>query len=782
MVKPVLSNFYWIQVCLKEGYADWAALECAKQAAGYMDLLAHQTPGMNILEVGGGTAATTRSLVGALRSGQEGSMRSLRCGRYDFTDISPAFLEKAREEFANHESQMTFGTLNIERDFAEQGYSEGFYDVVAADNVLHVTSDLGKTLRNIRKALKPGGKLIMHEFLRPTGLTAGFIFGTFPGWWLGAADNRTLSPALAPNEWDVIMKSNGFSGVDIVFRDFDDDVAHQVGWLVTTATEDDSTSPLLVKRNEKQQAVIVVDKTSEEQQSLSNELVPLFHELTGTNPQIVDLTMAAAETEIENDALVILLVDFGKSFIASLNESTWSSMSSLIQRSRRLLWVSAGGGREVNPDHGMLDGLARTLRTEKYDLHLVTVALDLAATKSSKSTLVMNVAKEMLSREAHQSYEQDYSEIDGLLYTRRLNEAAHIKSAIDARVAPYQDVPTPLDGSARFKVSTVAFSGADDSPHYVQIPEAPQKLSSNDTVEILVRATTLQSRARNLVLENKDDPTQGNYCSGTVSRANARSGFVPGDRVLAAYKGVIASHVEVSSQLVALLPVDLSFTDACSILPPVVAAYHAIVEVAVVKPRQSILIYNGATAFGQAAIKLLASRGVTDVWTTADNREESAWIVTNQLVPAGRILPKAWFGSESILITHLKRRFDIVLTQASDAATMLLHYVKSGGRCITVDTSAALAKNFDTIRYAPKDVCMCTISSGTITPESLAYALTFPIPAMKSLKNETKIMLASDLSTIFARSQSPHECSTAIIEFSDQDTVDVSLNYSLSML
>jgi SAM-dependent methyltransferase len=95
--------------------------------------------------------------------------------------VAAAFLDEAREEFLVYEAQMRFGRLDIEQDLASQGYEEGSYDVVVADNVLHVTPNLGKTLRNVRKALRTGGKLIMHEFLKPNGWTAGFIFGVFPG-------------------------------------------------------------------------------------------------------------------------------------------------------------------------------------------------------------------------------------------------------------------------------------------------------------------------------------------------------------------------------------------------------------------------------------------------------------------------------------------------------------------------------------------------------------------------------------------------------------------------
>jgi SAM-dependent methyltransferase len=176
---------------LKSYYEECTTYRNTAQAASYIDLLAHQTPGLKFLEVGGGTASATRPIIKALASGlQDAPGSSLRCARYDFTDVSSAFFEEARQEFSSYHSQITFGTLDIEKEFSQQGLEEEFYDVIVADNVLHATSDIGLALRNARKALKPGGKLVMTEAVKSDGWTFGFLFGVFPGWWLGSLCSR----------------------------------------------------------------------------------------------------------------------------------------------------------------------------------------------------------------------------------------------------------------------------------------------------------------------------------------------------------------------------------------------------------------------------------------------------------------------------------------------------------------------------------------------------------------------------------------------------------------
>lgn len=758
---------------LKGGYDEWADYDCAKQAASYIDLLAHQRPGMNLLEVGGGTGATTRNFTSALRAGANTPMRSLRCNRYDFTDISVAFLEKARTEFADFVWQMTFRTLNIEHNFADQGYTEGSYDIVVADNVLHVTSNLGKTLRNVRKALKPGGKLIMHELLRSTGWTAGFIFGVFPGWWLGVEDDRVLSPNLTPEGWDEALRANGFSGVDMVLRDFDTKDSHQVGWLVATATEEKSTVSPIVQPQSRHQAIVVIDKSLEQQRLLSDDLLPPIYNLTGLQPHVLDLA-TAANIEINKEALVILLLDYGPSFLADLDETKWKPMSFLIQKSRHLLWVSAGGGREASPDHGLLDGLARTLRSEYYDLHLVTVALELAQTKTNKETHLVEVAREMLSRTLYQSYEQDYTEIDGLLHTKRLVEARDLKSAMDARVIPYEVLSTPLDGQIRFKVSTSSFPGSDMESHYVRIPEPLSKSLAGGTVEILVRAVSLRFGDRSTLLGGGDNPLYGSYCSGTVLSAGSDCAFEPGDRVIAAHAGSFRSHVRVQRQFVTKLPAALSFTDACIFIPLLASAYNAFVEVGRIKYGKSVLVHDGASPFGQVAIRLLKDRGVTSIWTTASSKEESHEITEGLQLSEEHVFPKSWFETQSTLATLGKRKFDIVFGDHTDSPRLLLDYITSGGQYVRFGPIPLLAKDRQVVHSAPENIRLVTIPVEMATTEALKYATDMSSLVPTSLKDETVVLPASELASIFSSLKSSADRKGVVVRFDESDSVDVS--------
>ena len=136
---------------------------------------------LRVLEIGGGTGATTAFVLPAIA--QENI-------EYTFTDISPVFLSRAREKFQNF-TGVHYKLLNIERSPLEQGFPAGGYDIVLAANVLHATRDLRQTVAHARQLLRPGGLLMLIEGVRPDRWL-DMTLGLTDGWWRFA--DRDLRP------------------------------------------------------------------------------------------------------------------------------------------------------------------------------------------------------------------------------------------------------------------------------------------------------------------------------------------------------------------------------------------------------------------------------------------------------------------------------------------------------------------------------------------------------------------------------------------------------------
>ena len=156
-----------------------------QHACDYVDLVAHQNPALRILEIGAGTGGTTLPILEKL-GGQDG--KKLRCLRYDYTDVSGGFFDAARKRFKPWSSLLVYRILDIEKELSGQWFGIQEYDVVVASNVLHATSLLAHTMKNVHNLLKTGGKLIMIEETVPA--LRRFPWATLPGWWLSKSWNQ----------------------------------------------------------------------------------------------------------------------------------------------------------------------------------------------------------------------------------------------------------------------------------------------------------------------------------------------------------------------------------------------------------------------------------------------------------------------------------------------------------------------------------------------------------------------------------------------------------------
>lgn len=124
---------------------------CFEPFARYLEAISHKNPALKVLEIGAGVGAVTGDVLSVLAppsetfseegvEGMEGDHQyttTPRFARYDYTDISPAFFEKAEDKFKSHRARarIAFKALDIENDPFGQGFEVGSYDLVVAGSV-----------------------------------------------------------------------------------------------------------------------------------------------------------------------------------------------------------------------------------------------------------------------------------------------------------------------------------------------------------------------------------------------------------------------------------------------------------------------------------------------------------------------------------------------------------------------------------------------------------------------------------------------------------------------
>lgn len=113
------------------------------------------SPGERVLDVGCGTG--TLAVLMAQKVGTSGEIVGI--------DLSPRMIERARRKALL--PQLKFYQQSIEAI----NFPDGYFDAVTATYVLHEMPRAARcnTLREIRRVLKPGGRLLVVDIYRPGG-------------------------------------------------------------------------------------------------------------------------------------------------------------------------------------------------------------------------------------------------------------------------------------------------------------------------------------------------------------------------------------------------------------------------------------------------------------------------------------------------------------------------------------------------------------------------------------------------------------------------------------
>ena len=118
---------------------------------------ATRRPGpLRVVEFGAGVGGSTAAALAAL----DGHPVD-----YLFTDVSPFFLDAARDRFGDHPA-VQYALADINSELRGQGLTTGAADVVLAANVLHNAHHIGDLLHRLRPLLAPGGLLAIVESCR----------------------------------------------------------------------------------------------------------------------------------------------------------------------------------------------------------------------------------------------------------------------------------------------------------------------------------------------------------------------------------------------------------------------------------------------------------------------------------------------------------------------------------------------------------------------------------------------------------------------------------------
>lgn len=606
--------------------------------ARLLDLASHENPALRFLEVGAGTGGMTGHIIKALQE-REARTGSPSFSEYTYTDISPAFFERAKSRWPDLQDRMTFKTLDLDRSVDSQGFEAGSYDYIVAASVLHATPHLEENIRSISKALKPGGRLILLEVINPDDIATNFMAGLVPGWWVAREEWRPHSAAIPEHLWDKCLRENGFSGNNVVIRDYENDKCHIMSIIVSTAVGQPLDAQETPSKSGK--VVFVIDDSERDQQQ---DLVNSVRSKVGIKDQHADVcpfTLDCLEVTLagltEHDT-VICLAEADKPVLANLTEEKFKSLQYLISHARKLLWVtSASTGDSQYPDYSIMQGFFRTIRAEQSDSHIVTLAIEGAADMATRASYVQKVFQSSFGPQP--SGELEYHVIEGLLTTGRAVEDVTGNRTVRSLLSRQLQLKSWAEGPA-LQLS-VGSPGNLDTLRFVEDVSHETELGALE-VEIDAKAWGLVPRDVQAVMGrlDGDDSMLGGDCAGVVTRVGrdctGSSSIKPGDRVWMMTPGCTRQFPRADIKNVVNIPGSMMFEDVTSICVPTMAAYQALVEIGRLEEGDRVLVHSAAGIMGQVAVQI-AKLQRAEVFATASTPEERQFLVDRLGIPKDHI-------------------------------------------------------------------------------------------------------------------------------------------------
>lgn len=595
-------------------------LEGRTNARRWFELVAHKNPLLRVLEIGAGTGGTTevvlKGLVDAAGDGQRRMYSS-----YTYTDVSSGFFPSAKERFVCHPA-MSYQVLDISKDPIEQGFESRGYDLIVAANVLHATSKLSETLKNVRKLLAPNGHLFLQE-LSPQAKAVNLIMGVLPGWWLGAEDGRDNEPYVGTDRWDKELKAAGFNGVDVSILD-DAEGFHLNANILAQPAETDEVQTAVNKR-----VTLLVDAV---ETSFNRSVVDATHEALSEQGLAVDICTLAQTLPKNQDIISLLEID--NPLIWDLGSDKFASIQKLIadNNSSGLLWVTRSNS---DPRFGAVLGLARTLR---HELNMSFATLQIEDFSSNTCQAIADVFSKFHQRNEDADVDPEYEwtvDSTGTIMIGRW-QTVDIKEEVEDEA----DV-----GELKLELGKVGLVQT--------LLWAPYQVSAIGADDVVIDCKTAGINYRDILI------TQGTIAGGlgfegaglVRSIGSNVKHVAPGDRVMMLGSDCFSTRAVLPAVQVVKIPDTMTLEEAATIPFAFATAVQSIIKIGQFEDNQSILVHNASSAVGIAAIQICRNyfNGVK-IYATASNEDRANFVSASFNLPREHIFD----SNDTSFMYHLK--------------------------------------------------------------------------------------------------------------------------------
>lgn len=580
----------------------------AMDSSAFFKTLGHSKPTLRVLELGNWTKAPSSTALASLKLPGGNALWS------QYTFASNGFV--APEDRLTSYPNLHYITLDIGEDPAEQGFQGGPYDLIIANQVLHATSSLAQSLRNIKHLLAPAGCLLVQE-LAPAAKWINIVLGTNAAWWRGAADGRADEPYVTADRWVDELKAAGFNAPDAVALDSEEEDSQiNVAMVARPLASEGAT------KMPKPISMLVANKTKTHE-----------HMEKALRDQDYEVTKITLEDVAPPNIDIVSILDLEGPFFENIAEEPYNNFQRFLANLQRsgVFWVTKPCHMGVpDPRYAQVIGLARVIRSELL-IDFATCEVDHDDASLSRAVSVLDKFRTRAGLE-----------VDGL--------SPDFEHAIDhgvvhvGRYFPFvmmdgfHTSPTTTEEavSERAKV-VIGTPGHLNTLHWTRQPEMVVLGDHEVELEMHAVGVNFKDVLVGMNLLDQVGRYHGLEGAGIVRRVGANvTDLRPGDRVAAQEHNMLSTLLVADEMMCVKLPDWLSLIDAATLFTVYATVQQALLMVGRLGRGESVLIHSACGGVGLAAIQIARLVGA-EIFATVGSEDKAQYLVDNCYIARDRI-------------------------------------------------------------------------------------------------------------------------------------------------
>ena len=491
-------------------------------------------------------------------------------------------------------------------------------------------------------------------------------------------------------------------------------------------------------------------------------------------------------SEVPKDATFILLSHDHDTVLTGVSAIGYENLQKLVKAASDLLWVFASdqGPSGANPVPETVTGFLRCMQSENEGLKVSSLCIP--STPSSVTALVQHIRgifERTFMSSKFSDADSEYLVESSLIQIPRVVQAKHLNGFVHSKVTTGKAMPRPFGETAgRCLKLEMANPGLLESFQFIDDETAQEEIAF-DEIEVEVRATGVNFLDVLIALGRVSSNHIGRDCAGIVTQVGSNSSFEIGDHVVCTTVGAYQTRARVKAAAACRMPDSMPFTTAAALPTPFLTAYYALVEVARIRPQESVLIHSAAGGTGQACVQIAQLYGA-EIYATVGSDEKRALLrewygITDDHIFSSR---STVFVSGIGVMTK-GRGVDVVINSLAgealrstweDCLAPLGRFIEIGKKDIMSLGQLPMATFAKNVSFASVDLMLHLREMPTFVGEMLSRVVQLWVEEKISVQKPLEIFDAPRIEEAFRLMQSGRNKGKMVITFGPQDLVPVS--------